>query len=65
MLQKEFRISQDKAMEVFNANLKKQPKVVDEWDEILGALMIEKAVVGRDGSIRFIFYNGMEITEEV
>src|SRR5690554_5391007 len=59
---KEFRISKDKAMKVFIENLKKQPLVVEEWDEYLWALMIEKAVVSKDGSIRFIFYNGMEIT---
>ena len=62
---KEFRKSQDKAMEVFIENLKKQPLVVEAWDESLWALMIEKAIVGRDGSIKFIFYNGTEITEEV
>lgn len=61
---KELRISKDKAMEVFIANLKNQPLVVDEWDETLWALMIEKAIVGRDGSIKFIFYNGTEITEK-
>src|SRR5690554_3720015 len=58
---KELRISNDKTMEVFIENLKKQPLVVEEWDEALWSLMIEKAVVGRHGSIRFIFYNGMEV----
>lgn len=62
---KELRISKDKAMQVFIENLKKQPLVVEAWDESLWALMIEKAVVGRDGSIKFIFYNGTEISEEV
>jgi len=59
---KEFRISKDKAMEVFIENLKKQPLVVEVWDEGLWALMIEKAIVGRDEKVRFIFYNGIEIT---
>ena len=59
---KELRISKDKAMEVFIENLKSQPMVVDKWDETLWCVMIEKAIVGRDGSIRFIFYNGTEIT---
>jgi len=58
---KELRESQDKAMEVFIENLKKQPLVVEEWDESLWTLMIEKAVVIRDGSIKFVFYNGTEI----
>lgn len=52
-------------MEVFIENLKKQPLVVDTWYEVLWALMIEKAIVNRDSSIKFIFYNGTEITEEV
>jgi len=52
-------------MEVFIKNLKKQPLVVEAWDESLWALMIEKAVVSRDGSIKFIFNNGTEIAEEV
>lgn len=58
---KELRKSKDKAMKVFIENLKIQPLVVVEWDEPLWALMIEKAVVGTDGSIKFIFYNGTEI----
>jgi len=62
---KELRVSKDKAMEVFIENLKRQPLVVEAWDDSLWALMIEKAVVGRDGSIKFIFYNGTEIKEEV
>ena len=52
-------------MEVFNENLKKQPLVVEEWDESLLALMIEKTVVGRDGRIKFVFYNGKYIKEKV
>lgn len=55
------RKSKGKAMEVFIENLKIQPMVVESWDESLWALMIEKAVVGGDGSIKFIFYNGAEI----
>lgn len=51
-------------MEVFIENLKKQPLVVEAWDESLWALMIEKAIVGKDGRINFIFYNGTEIKEE-
>ena len=59
---KELRISKDKVMEVFIGNLKNQPMVVDRWDETLWALMIEKAVVGKDGNIKFIFYNENEVT---
>lgn len=51
-------------MEVFIKNLKKQPLVVEAWDESLWALMVEKAIVVRDGNIKFVFYNGTEIKEE-
>lgn len=61
---KELGKSKDKAMEVFIENLKKQSLVIDAWDEALWALMIEKAIVERGGSIKFIFYNGSEIVEE-
>ncbi|MGI6677027.1 MAG: recombinase family protein [Bacilli bacterium] len=63
-MEKEFRISQDKTMNMFIENLKKQPLIVDKWDESLWAVMIEKAVVHIDGSITFVFYNGSEIKEE-
>jgi len=36
--------------------------MVEEWDESLWTLMIEKAIVGKDGSIKFVFYNGIDIT---
>mgnify|MGYP000983012126 CR=1 FL=1 len=61
---KELRVSKSKAMEVFIENLKNQTMAVESWDESLWALMIEKAVVSGDGSIKFIFYNGTEIIEE-
>lgn len=57
----ELRISKEEEMEVFIKNLKKQPLMIEEWDESLWSLMVEKAVVGRDGSIKFVFYNGSEI----
>src|SRR5690554_5238973 len=63
--EKELRKSKYKAMEVFIENLKKQPLVIDAWDETLWALMIEKAIVNHDGSIIFVFKNGTEIQEEV
>ena len=59
---KELRISKDKVMEIFIINLKKQPLVVESWEESLWALLVEKAVVGRSGYINFIFYNGTEVT---
>ena len=62
--QKEERTSrqqQDKAMLLFIRALKKNPLVLEEWDDTIWTVMVEKGIVGRDGGIRFVFYNGMEI----
>ncbi len=55
---------QDSALSLFARALKKQPKVLDAWDDSLWIVMVEKAIVHRDRSITFIFYNGKEITVE-
>ena len=47
----------------FLNNLKEQKDTITEWDDSLWNMMVEKAVVHRDGRITFIFYNGTEITE--
>lgn len=47
----------------FLNNLKEQKDTITEWDDNLWNIMVEKAVVHRDGRITFIFYNGSEITE--
>ena len=56
------RIQQDKAMWLFIRTLKKQPDILEEWDDTIWTMMVEKAIVHRDGSITFVFYNGKEIT---
>ncbi|MGF6375220.1 site-specific DNA recombinase [Clostridiales Family XIII bacterium PM5-7] len=52
----------DKAMALFIRTLKKQPLVLEEWNDTIWMFMVEKAVVHHDGAITFIFYNGTEIT---
>lgn len=52
---------QDKAMGLFIRTLKRQPERMDTWDDTIWTVMVEKAIVHRDGSITFIFYNGTEI----
>ncbi len=49
---------------MFIRTLKKQPKVLDAWDDTIWTLMVEKAIVHRDGSLTFVFYNGSEIPVE-
>lgn len=55
------RKQQDKAMSLFIRTLKKQPDILEEWDDTIWTMMVEKAVVHRDKSITFVFYNGTEI----
>lgn len=38
-----------------------QPLLLDEWNDTIWTVMVEKAVIHRDGQITFVFYNGTEI----
>lgn len=60
--EKDIRQRQDKAMALFIRALKKQPIVLDKWDDAIWTVMVEKGIVHRDGQITFVFYNGTEIT---
>ena len=42
--------------------LKKQPVVLDRWDQAIWTVIVEEGIVHRDGWIMFVFYNGTEIT---
>jgi uncharacterized protein (DUF3084 family) len=55
------RQQQDKAMSLFIRTLKKNPLVLDKWDDTIWTVMVEKGIVHRDGHITFVFYNGTEI----
>lgn len=58
------RQQQDKAMSLFIRTLKKSPLVLDKWDGTIWTVMVEKAIVHKNGSIIFVFYNGSEIEVE-
>jgi septal ring factor EnvC (AmiA/AmiB activator) len=60
--ERDARQRQDKAMALFIRTLKKQPVVLDRWDDAIWTVMVEKGIVHRDGRITFVFYNGTEIT---
>ena len=53
---------QKKQMSLFIRTLKKQPEVLGSWNDTIWTVMVEKAVVHRNGQITFVFYNGTEIT---
>lgn len=48
-------------MSLFIRTLKKQPEVLDAWDDTIWTVMVEKAIAHRDGKITFVFHNGTEI----
>ena len=50
-----------KAMALYIRTLKKQPVVLREWDSTIWTVMVEKAIVHRDGAITFFFKNGTEV----
>lgn len=56
------REQKDKAMGLHIRTLRKSPTVLHEWDNTIWTVMVEKAIVHRDKSITFVFYNGNEIT---
>ena len=58
-----FRKKQDNAILLHMRMLKRSPLVLEKWDDALWTVMVEKAIVHRDGSITFHFYNGGVITE--
>ena len=60
--ERETRQRQDKDMALFIRTLKKQPVMLDRWDDTIWTVMVEKGIVHRDGRITFVFYNGTEIT---
>lgn len=55
------KTQQDKQMALFIRTLKKQPDRMDNWNDTIWTVMVEKAIVHRDGCVTFVFYNGAEI----
>lgn len=52
---------QDKKMALYIRTLKKQQEVMHDWDDTIWSVMIEKAIIHKDGQITFVFQNGTEI----
>ena len=55
------REQKGKQIGLFIRALKKQPLVLDEWNDTIWTVMVEKAIVHRNSEITFIFYNGTEV----
>ena len=55
------RLKRDKAIALHIRTLKRSGQVLTEWDDTVWMVMVEKAIVHKDKSITFKFYNGSEI----
>ena len=49
-------------MALFIRTLKKQPEMLDYWDDTIWTVMVEKATINKNGQITFVFYSGTHIT---
>lgn len=63
-VEKERKLDQDRELRLFIEALKKQPLVLEEWDERLWIAIVDRATVFRDGRIVFKFKSGGEIEVE-
>ena len=48
----------DKVIALYIRTLKKQPNVLSELNDTLWTVMVEKAIVHKNGEITFVLYNG-------
>lgn len=62
MQEKAHKQGQGTKLKSFLESLKQKENILDEWNEELWMIMVEKATVHRDKSITFKFYNGKETT---
>lgn len=51
----------EKVIALYIRTLKKQPTVLSEWNDTLWTVMVEKAIVHKNGEITFVFYNGTKV----
>lgn len=58
------RLKKDKALSLHIRTPKKSRQVLTKWDDTVWTVMVEKAIVHRDKSITFVFYNGNKIRVE-
>lgn len=51
----------DEALRLFIEAVRKQPLILQRWDERVWNTLLESGTVCRNGSIRFLFRNGAQI----
>lgn len=60
-VRKRERLGKAKILEGFIRDIQSRELAITEFDEKLWLAVIDKVTVGRDGSMRFRFKNGMEV----
>ena len=59
--ERESRVRQAKAMEQFMREVRKNPAILDAWDDTIWTVMVKHVIVHRDGDLTFVFVDGTEI----
>ena len=62
--QKEEKLAKESIINAFIATIKDKKEIVTEFNEELFNVMIEKAIVNRDKSIKFILNSGYKVKLE-
>ena len=60
--EREERIRRSKAINMFIGELLRRELILEQWDEQLWNLLVEKAVVRPDGSVEFVFRGEKTVT---
>lgn len=58
--ERDSREIKSKSMNLFITDIKEAPIMINEFDLTLWNIMLDEAIVNKDGSITFKFKNGME-----
>ena len=59
--ERESRVRQAKAITQFIREVRKNPAILDAWDDTIWTVMVKHAIVHRDGDLTFVFADGTEI----
>ena len=59
--ERESRVRQARAITQFMREMRKNPAILDAWDDTIWTVMIKHAIVHRDGDLTFVFADGTEI----
>ena len=62
--EKQRKVEQENAISLYIKTLKKNPTLLEEWDDTIWMTMVEKAIIHKNKNITFHFYNGAVIEVE-